>query len=86
MAGNIVLNRKIGILINTRGLSIKGHEGTGMLRGEERGRKGDGGTMTRSVRFILRASPTLALMSSLTHPHKWHRRWNRLYRNENLDV
>lgn len=25
MAGNIVLNRKIGILINTRGLSIKGH-------------------------------------------------------------
>lgn len=28
-AGNIVLNRKIGILINTRGLSIKGRQETG---------------------------------------------------------
>lgn len=37
--GNIVLNRKIGILINTRGLSIKGHEGTGTLRGS----RGKGG-------------------------------------------
>jgi len=42
VAGNIVLNRKIGILINTRGLSIKGHEGTGTLRGSrERGREGE---------------------------------------------
>lgn len=36
--GNIVLNRKIGILINTRGLSIKGrekrvHEGMGKEEG-----------------------------------------------------
>lgn len=34
-AGNIVLNRKIGILINTRGLSIKGAR-------RERAREGDG--------------------------------------------
>lgn len=35
-AGNIVLNRKIGILINTRGLSIKGRRGMGCvtMRGE----------------------------------------------------
>jgi len=63
--GNIVLNRKIGILINTRGLSIKGR---GKLARKEVGRGTDSGTMTRSVRFILRASSTLALMSSLTRP------------------
>lgn len=63
--GNIVLNRKIGILINTRGLSIKGR---GKRAHEGVAGGADGGTMTRSVRFILRASPTLALMSSLTRP------------------
>lgn len=64
--GNIVLNRKIGILINTRGLSIKGRRKRAHGQGVEGG--ADGGTMTRSVRFILRASSTLALMSSLTRP------------------
>lgn len=62
---NIVLNRKIGILINTRGLSIKGR---GKRAHEGVARGADGGTMTGSVRFILRASSTLALMSSLTRP------------------
>lgn len=37
--GNIVLNRKIGILINTRGLSIKeGDEGNEHVKGWEEGR------------------------------------------------
>lgn len=63
-AGNIVLNRKIGILINTRGLSIKGREGNAKGWSGKKRRVGDSGTMTRSVRFILRASSTLALMSS----------------------
>lgn len=37
--GNIVLNRKIGILINTRGLSIKEAKETGTRRGAEGGRE-----------------------------------------------
>lgn len=80
--GNIVLNRKIGILINIRGLSIKGRGKRACEGGGERRERC--GTMTRSVRFILRASSTLALMSSLTRPEDLRR--NRLYRNENLDV
>lgn len=77
--GNIVLNRKIGILINTRGLSIKG-----------RGKRVREGAEWRNDDSFRSFHPSRVFDTRLNvfsnSPRSGTSRRNRLYRNENLDV
>jgi len=98
-AGNAVLNRKIGILINTRGLSMRRVEGNGRGvwgGGRQAARNGKRREWRNDDSFrSFRASSTLALMSSLTRGTSRAPSGtgggelscrNGLYRNENLDI